>query len=808
MTHAPSGSPSPRPPADSVSAPRGPSRVVSGPFQIQSLTAASLLCLATLILMTLTLPPAGAWPLSYVCLAPWMVCACCMARSPWMYGVSYLLGVVFFAINTYWLFDVTPPGYIALCVHFGLSFPLAAWPVRHFYRRHGAPVTITLPIVWTAVEFLRGQTLIGFPWFYLSHGHHRVLPMIQISDLTGVYGLSFVIAMMNGWITDLLIQPFLVRADDRPARATRLPVGTLLAPLVLAAVYLYGSYRMAETARTMSPGPRVAIVQQDLPLKVESNGVNDVSPELGMEGYFVLARQAAAQHPDIIVMPEGAWPLHLNSEFVDAGPEDLEAIRSRAYPAKFFPGATPAAMKSMQMRCARMRDAVRQLVTESGATLVVGANTIEWRPDRIPERVDRYNSAYVFTPESRPYLGRYDKIHLVLFGEFVPFRFTSLHGLYEWLNARTPWGAAGLEYSLSFGEEARRFQCPAPSLGGKTFRFATPICYEDTVSSVIAEFVGRGRSEKQVDFLINVSNDGWFNHSSELEQHLAASVFRAVEFRVPIARSVNTGVSIFIRPTGAVHDRVRISRKQEAEFRRAEEVFNQLHAIARGAADKLNGKDAAPDASDPQAAGAARTLLMESLPAALSRLSLAYQEELAEQQPGNGRPRPAASAAASAATSSAATSSAAVAHGPANASTQKRRPGEFDHEYDLLRVRLRGLFAQIPNRRGPLLAGAWSRFADQLAADLDTLTDWRRQTYTAPGYRVAELQCDSRHTVYAQWGDWFAWICVALSTAFLGDWTLYRLRRPSRKQRRAAARAAAEAVAAATAKKDRTEPTA
>jgi apolipoprotein N-acyltransferase len=162
----------------------------------------------------------------------------------------------------------------------------------------------------------------------------------------------------------------------------------------------------------------------------------------------------------------------------------------------------------------------------------------------------------VFKPDgSEP--GRYDKVHLVYFGEVLPFRFGRLRFLYLWLNGLVPFSDGGrLEYSLFHGSGFHRFEMEPPSQPGRKYRFGIPICYEDVMPYVSREFVCGGHPEKQADFLLNISNDGWFGRGHQQPQHLAICTFRAVENRVGIARAVNTGVSAIIDPDGSIHTRV------------------------------------------------------------------------------------------------------------------------------------------------------------------------------------------------------------------------------------------------------------
>lgn len=704
-----------------------------------------LLTATTLVLCWAMFPPLGWWPLAYFALTPWVVSVCTTVRPRRVYVASYLLGVGYFALNVNWLASVTFPGYFALCLFFGGTFPLAAWPIRHMFRRHGASVAIALPIVWTGLEYLRSLSLAGFPWFLLAHTQYKNVTLIQISDMVGAFGVTFIVAMVNGWLTDLLIQPILIWRKEQPERTTRLPIGSLATFSVWALAIFYGAMtrsveapisswtppRLTTTAAAatsapatqqatttpaplgpVSPtaaGPIVAIVQHDFEMFVDLEKTGRTSGEMIYEAYMALVREAAAQHPDLIVLPETAWPGYLNDEFLQGDRQYLELIRQRE-----FPNVSIAQIETMRDWCRRTRDELRKVGRETGAVIVTGAASLEWRGGEIPPRAEKFNSAFLYSPESNAPVQRYDKVHLVLFGEFVPFRYTRVHWLYRALNDITPWGAGGREYSLNFGKAFTPFEFAARSEGGRRYRAGAPICYEDTQPYVARGFVSgadgpRTTTEgKAVDLLLNISNDGWFAHSAQLEQHLAASVFRAVENRVGVARSVNTGASAMIDPSGRIQDRVEMPAAQRAD---------------------------------------------------LDRVAAALQALRDELDPARGvRPSPTV-----------------FAQWNARLAALRSELLRFGQAYTFIADRLSGLVVEAA-AGGVDLRTALVRARQQIDDDLATVGRWKRKPGTAPGFRVARLPVDDRHTIYSRWGDWFSSGCLILGAFMILDWLMYRIR--------------------------------
>ncbi len=503
---------------------------------VEAHRAMILLSAAALVLMSLIFAPIGLVPVSFVCLVPWLMMVGGSTRAPRVYFYSYVMALAFFLINMRWLYTATGLGYVALSVYMAAYFPLVACPLRHVVRRRRWPLAIALPFVWTGSELLRAVVLSGFPWFFLSHSLHGVKTLIQISDLVGAYGVTFMVAAVNGAVADILFEVLAARRQDRSRIGRRrVRVSAAFAGVIVLVVAVYGQIQLHRD--TTTEGPKIAVIQGDYIDTVSSEraqGHDKASKEERMATYLSMLDAAAKERPDLYLLPETPWMMYLNPEA-----RDFDRFWRRTF-------------SEFQSRAMRRN-----------AVVVTGSASAVPTPNDLLADQRRYNSATVFFPDgSEPQ--RYDKIHLVYFGEVVPFRSGRLRFLYFWLNRLMPFsGPDGeFEYSVFPGEGFRRFTLPSSSQDGRELRFAVPICYEDVMPYVAREFVWGGSNEKRVDFLLNISNDGWFgrgigHHRPQQWQHLAICVFRAVENRVGIARAVNTGISGFIEPSGRVHDLVR-----------------------------------------------------------------------------------------------------------------------------------------------------------------------------------------------------------------------------------------------------------
>ena len=199
---------------------------------------------------------------------------------------------------------------------------------------------------------------------------------------------------------------------------------------------------------------------------------------------------------------------------------------------------------------------IQDLCKEDQCYVLVGAPAVEVGSiGGHVEVTDQYNSAFLYRPDGQADPKRYDKIHLVPFGEYIPFK-TSAPWIYKMILFLSPYD---YDYNLTAGTTHTVFEMDAD---GKTYRFGVLICYEDTDPTVTRGHVLDKNGNKRCDWLVNLSNDGWYVRyknqkvlpMGELSQRTAISAFRCVENRISIVRSVNTGISCVIESTGRIRN--------------------------------------------------------------------------------------------------------------------------------------------------------------------------------------------------------------------------------------------------------------
>lgn len=457
-------------------------------------------------------PPVDWWPLAWVAPIPWVLLIRreeLPGRRPYVVlalaGFCFWMGVLHFLR----LPDpATSIGWVALSFYFAFYLPVFVGLSRVAVHRLRIPVIFAAPIVWTGLELARSHLLTGMSMASLGHTQYRWVELIQLSDLAGAYGVSFVVMFVAASLARMM-----------PCNTSR-PAFWPLAPIVamLAAAVFYGQARIA--ADSGKPGPRIALIQGSIDIEMR---YDPKMKERIFREYYGLSKETVEKdrHLDLIVWPE---TMFLDSLVVF----DTDAVRPRDFEGtdSEFHDWLP---KIAQRNLSRMTQTAETL----DVPLLLGVDTNEFRP----EGVRCLNSA-AYVARDGQLLGRYDKMHLVMFGEYVPFA-----DQLPWLQQLTP-----LPVSAVPGKAPAAFD-----LGG--VRISPNICYESVLSQVIRRQVNALAAEgKEPDILVNLTNDGWFWGSSELDLHLICAVFRAVECRKPFLIAANTGFSAWIDGNGRILD--------------------------------------------------------------------------------------------------------------------------------------------------------------------------------------------------------------------------------------------------------------
>jgi apolipoprotein N-acyltransferase len=416
--------------------------------------------------------------------------------------LGFALGTLAHAAVWHWIYVVTvryghaPPwvGVVApllLAVWPGLF--TAAFAAGSLALARARPLSpFALALLWTALEHGRGVFLSGWPWATLGYAQHQNAALLGLAPWAGVYALSFASALGAASAVEWALR----REPGRTARRAAAGFAALLA--------LHGLGALGRGPA--EPGTQrvtVAVLQGNIDQGVKWSP-DWAERTLGI--YERLTREAARRGAKLVVWPETALP-----GAPDAEPEVEERLRA--------------------------------LARESGAALVVGAVGVRFRG--ASEYPDLFDSAFVYDAGGRR-LHRYDKSHLVPFGEYLPLR--ALLGRFIRAVAT---GAAGRD--VSAGPGPRALEIPLPGAGEPVVTSGVPICYELLFPDLVRHFAGGG-----AQLLLAITNDAWYGRTGAPHQFLAITALRSAETGLWTARAANTGVSALIDARGRVRERTGI----------------------------------------------------------------------------------------------------------------------------------------------------------------------------------------------------------------------------------------------------------
>ncbi|HET6439901.1 MAG TPA: apolipoprotein N-acyltransferase [Anaeromyxobacter sp.] len=405
-------------------------------------------------------------------------------------------------------------GYMA--VHWALAFGVAG----HLRVRFGWPLWVVLPPAWAGAELLRNYLFSGFPWADLGYTQVRTLALAQLASLTGVYGIAALVVLVNAVLAELLAAVW----EKRPLPRAGPAVAAAL--LLLSLAYGRSHLRKVREEMAAAPSMEVGLVQPNIDQSRNNSRAEHESYILDrLVGPTLEADRAGA---DLVVWPEAAYPLEV-----------------------------PPGVASFEVPRAGLPQLTR-------AHLLLGAPTLEFFRDEEGRRLPRVGNMLFLLDRKLRVLDRYQKIHLVPFGEYVP---AAVHTLFPFLRQIVPTMVAvspGRLYTvLSFEPEAAPAgEVPARAASAKAgaggtrpadppaldpVRLAPLICYDAIFPEIVRTFM---EERPAPDVLVNSTNDAWYGYSSGPYQFLAIVQMRAIEARRAVIRSAYAGVSALILPTG------------------------------------------------------------------------------------------------------------------------------------------------------------------------------------------------------------------------------------------------------------------
>lgn len=500
------------------------------------------LAIATISAVALwaSFPPLNLWPLAWVATIGW---CWLVAPTTWKtkrpYRLLYLVGLLHWLGVIHW---IRLPhwsayfGWLALAGYLAVYVPLFVGLSRVLVHRLRIPLCIACPIVWTGLEFVRGYMLTGFSMGLLAHTQTSWPMAIQVADIGGAHLVSFIMVLVSACIVQGGILPLVRPGNTKPPtdRAHASPTKhwpIALGALAFALTLLYGNSQLADKSRSDSPSVNVALIQGNLDTAFDET----MDPQKGFEDYRKLTQRALAKEKDIdlIVWPESMQSVPWFEVTSQSVPKDPD-----------FPGTQQEFESRLRYGKSHCRHEARWFARNFQASALIGMPSYVFGDH--PLR--RYNSALWLDASGNP-VSRYDKMHPVMFGEYVP-----LGKIFPWLYRLTPMGNG-----LETGREPIAVKISpgnSPDDDRASVTFSPCICYENTVPHLVRKQVRKlSKNGTSADALITVTNDGWFWGSSQLDIHLACGVFRAVELRRPMLIAANTGFSAWIDKRGRILDR-------------------------------------------------------------------------------------------------------------------------------------------------------------------------------------------------------------------------------------------------------------
>jgi apolipoprotein N-acyltransferase len=454
--------------------------------------------LLSALLLYASFPPLEMGFLAWIALIPILI-AMHYARYLGAFLFAFLMGMVFAALHICWI-NVVPglpiAAFLSIALYGGMFFGFFGLFLNIVTLRTRWPQFLIAPTLWIAIEYLRSNLFfLAIPLGLIGYSQHDNIPLIQVASFTSVYGISFLIVLVNGALAEGLLWLLNRRKPTTIKPASPLTIissiaGSLGIVLVL---HLWGNHQVRMFDRNKKEILTASLIQGNIP---QNEKWDSAFRKKIMARYRELTLKASQDNPDMIIWPETATPGYIK--------HDLFVYLS-----------------------------VRDLMRGIGIPILLGSGS-SGKVTREGKKIYRLvNSAFLIDQRGRV-LSSYDKMRLLPFGEHLP-----LEGRFPWPR----WLVPKHETSIP-GKYATVFQAPKG-------RFGVVICWENLFSDLFRKFVNGG-----AQFMVNITNEAHFGKTAAPYQLAAISVFRAVENRVSLLRVANTGISCLIDPIGRIKGKV------------------------------------------------------------------------------------------------------------------------------------------------------------------------------------------------------------------------------------------------------------
>jgi apolipoprotein N-acyltransferase len=353
--------------------------------------------------------------------------------------------------------------------------------------------SLMVAAAWVATEMIQSRLFSGFPWGILGVSQYQMTPLIQISSITGVYGIAFLLV----WFSTALLCAMALLLSQPSGGRRRWIVDLFLPVAVVALVFAFGFHRVLNFAPPKRQ-LRAALIQPSIPQTMIWD------PREAMTRFHQVldwSDKALSEkpHPDLLVWPEAAVP---------------NIFR---WDTNLYDGKT-------------MFDWITGFARDHQVSLIMGADDADAKEGI---STNYFNSSFLINPAGEA-VAFYRKRRLVIFGEYVPFS--------KWL----PFLSAMVQSEGEFTPGDRPVSFRMKELNIVT---SVLICFEDVFPHLVREYV-----DPDTDFLLNLTNNGWFGESAAQWQHAATAVFRAVENNIPLVRCANNGLTCWVDRRGNMHD--------------------------------------------------------------------------------------------------------------------------------------------------------------------------------------------------------------------------------------------------------------